>query len=141
MCESAYPMQSIVCLLTSLLFAAHALLGCGAHRACEHGTAIWAGSATAHAEHECVAHHDGHDGAPSDKDHDSSEPCSHSVCSFVKAETQRVDKSNDVVTSWVLSAPVELGQGDAASLAVFEPVCRTDLSSTQLYVWHCALII
>jgi hypothetical protein len=134
-------MQSLVCLLTSLVFAAHAVLGCGAHRTCEHGTATWADATARHAEHACVAHHNGHDATPCDNHQHSSEPCSHSVCSFVKAETQRVDVSSDVIALWAASAPAELGLGDAGSAAVFEPICRADLSSTQLYVWHCALII
>jgi hypothetical protein len=133
-------MQTFVCVLTSLVFAAHALLGCGAHRTCEHRTAILADSAVRHAEHACRAHHEEHDEAPCDGDHESPDPCSHSVCSYVKAETQRVDLLNDTLALRAALTPVEL-QDDAAAAAVFQPVCLADISSTHLYVWHCALII
>jgi hypothetical protein len=133
-------MQSFVCLLTSLVLAAHAVLGCGAHRPCEHRAAILADGTAAHAGHECAAHH-GHSDLPCEKERDSSEPCSHSVCSFVKAETQRVDLSNDAVTSWAGSASLALSQSGTLTAAIREPVFRADITSTHLYVWHCALII
>jgi hypothetical protein len=125
--------------MTSLVFAAHALLGCGAHRTCEHRTAILSDAAATHMEHDCDAHHAGHDDVPCDDERSGS--CSHSVCSYVKAEAQRIDLSNDLLALSSALAPVELGPGNATAAAVLEPVCRFDLSSTQLYVWHCALII
>jgi hypothetical protein len=134
-------MRTLVCLLTSLVFAVHALVGCGAHRSCEHRTAILSGHQVAHESHDCVAHHHGDREAPEDGEHDSSAPCSHSVCSYVKAETQQVDLSNAFVAFWTAMGPIEVGPSGAMSAAIVQPVCRGDLSSTQLYVWHCALII
>jgi hypothetical protein len=54
---------------------------------------------------------------------------------------QQVDLSNAVVTFGVALAPIDLGSGDAMTASVSESVCRADISSTQLFVWHCALII
>jgi hypothetical protein len=132
-------MQLIVSSLTCLLFAAHAVLGCIAHRTCEHHSTI-AHTAADHAEHDCTAHHEHHDCDPADRDH-SADNCSHSDCSYVKADTQRLDISN--ATTALLPALVttnSLTDGLGTS-AVETLLCRADLSSTQLYVWHCALII
>jgi hypothetical protein len=134
-------MQNVVCLVTSLVFAAHALLGCGAHRTCEHRTAVLDEQVHSHAAHECAIHHGGHSDAPADDEHHSPEPCSHTVCSYVKVETQQADLSHDVRLAWIALAPVDASAVEAVGAAVGEPVCRADLSSTQLYVWHCALII
>jgi hypothetical protein len=135
------PMKFLICLLTSLVFAAHALLGCGAHRSCELGTAILAGSGAVDEERHCAAHDCGNGETPCDGDREPSETCSHSACSYVKAESQRVDAADDVAAFCATPAPVDLQHFAATSAAVLEPVCRVDLSSTQLYVWHCALII
>jgi hypothetical protein len=135
------PMQVFLCVLTSLVFASHALLGCGVHRTCEHRTAILADSAATNAKHHCDTHHDGHEEEPGDPQRESSEPCSHSACSYVKGETQRIDSSKDVVALWAAMAPIASNQADAVTASVRQPVCQADFSSTQLYVWHCALII
>jgi hypothetical protein len=58
----------------------------------------------------------------------------------VKAETQQIDLSDAIVAFSAALSPVDAGQGNAMTGAV-QPVCRADLSSTQVYVWHCALII
>jgi hypothetical protein len=90
--------------------------------------------------HGVTAHHHDHDAVP---DHDSDEPCepcSQSDCNYVKAETQQVDSASHVAISFAL-LPVSRTEISESRGRVVEPVCRADLSSTQLYVWHCALII
>jgi len=134
-------MQLFLHVLTSLVFVTHALLGCGAHRACEHSTTVNSTVAAHHAEHQCAAHHADLGDEPGQHEGEPSPPCPHSDCSFVKAETQRVDLSHDV-TAWIAAIALvgSVHDGGLAD-AVYEPICRVDLSSTQLYVWHCALII
>ena len=134
-------MQLYSRLLTSLVFAAHAMLGCGAHRTCDHSSAIVNCAPSSHAVQECVAHQSGHGEKPSHHGHEPSAPGSHSVCSYVKAETQRIDLSNDVAALFAAIAPVDPIHDGIFTHAVGAPICRADLSSTQLYVWHCALII
>jgi hypothetical protein len=134
-------MQNVLCLLTSLVFAVHALLGCAAHRSCGHRAAILPRDHEECGVHACVTHHEGHDSQPADDEHDSPAPCSHSVCSYVKAETQQVDLRNAIVAFWAVLRPIDLGPSGAVTAAVSEPICQADISSTQLFVWHCALII
>lgn len=134
-------MQRIVYLLTSLVFAAHALLGCAAHRTCGHRTAVFTGQPENHADRDCAAHYASHGNEPGEDRHQSPETCWHSACSYVKAETPRVDVSANWAASWAVLGPVEKGQADAWAADVGEPVHRVDFSSAQLYVWHCALII
>jgi hypothetical protein len=54
---------------------------------------------------------------------------------------QQVDVSSHMVALWAGLLPVDACHGKATTAAVSEPVCWADLSSAQLYVWHCALII
>jgi hypothetical protein len=134
-------MQFSVSLLTSLMFAAHALLGCVAHRTCEHRSAIVSCTATSHAGHACTAHHDGHDGEPAEHEGGSSESCLHSDCSYVKADTQQVDLSADMALLIGTIVAVDPHHEGSFAAAIRDPICRADLTSTQLFVWHCALII
>jgi hypothetical protein len=59
----------------------------------------------------------------------------------VKADTQRIDVSQTFTALLpalaTTESPLNLPHSSAAELLL----CRADLSSTQLSVWHCALII
>jgi hypothetical protein len=94
-----------------------------------------------HAAHECDSHSCHDEGQPGHEEHEPSPPCQHSICSFVKAEIQRIDFSNDVVAWFPPAAALDSIQNGHVAATFGEPICRADLSSTQLYVWHCALII
>jgi hypothetical protein len=59
----------------------------------------------------------------------------------VKADTQRLDVSN-AMTALLPALVATNSRTDAPGTSAVEtPLCQADLSSTQLYVWHCALII
>ncbi|MCI0334944.1 MAG: hypothetical protein L0228_17190 [Planctomycetes bacterium] len=111
------------------------------HHACQHGVTAVLCTAQRHAEHHCDGHHAGDGEQPVDGDHAPADPCQHAVCSYVKAETQRVDLSDGGAASFTLAAPVNTATDVQVASAKSEPICRADLSSTHLYVWHCALII
>jgi hypothetical protein len=134
-----HPMQLIVSSLTCLFFIAHAALGCIAHRTCEHHSTI-AHAVAEHADHDCTAHHDHHDSESADDDH-SPDNCSHSDCSYVKADTQRLDVANAMTALLPALVATDSLFNASSTSATETPLCRADLSPTQLYVWHCALII
>lgn len=127
-------------LLVGLVFAAHALVGCGVHHLCQHGVSILHCTASDEAEHACHSHGCHHDSEPTDDGDEPSPPCNHSICSFVKAETSRVDFSDFVVPCFMAATAVESIDNGPEALAC-EPICRDHLVATHLYVWHCALII
>jgi hypothetical protein len=134
-------MRTLICLLTILAFAAHASLGCGAHRTCEHSTTVASEAHTCHKHsHSVAAHHRDHNATADHEEGEPCDPCSHSDCSYVKAETQQVDAASPLASSFAL-LPVSLTEVSESTNRFDEPVCQADLSSTQLYVWHCALII
>jgi hypothetical protein len=134
-------MQRFHRLLTSLVFTAHALLGCGVHHACQYGLGVIHHTADYHSGHVCRAH--GHDdsSAPANDDQEPTNSCQHVACSFVKAETPRIDFASRHVAGLAATLPVEQDHGGQLVSTAGEPVCMADLSSTQLYVWHCALLI
>jgi hypothetical protein len=134
-------MRTFICLLTSFVFAVHASLGCGAHRTCEHSTTVASGARTCH-QHAHGATADRHDRSTA-PEHGGEEPCdpgSHSDCSYVKAELQQVDAASHLAFSFALLPLVAAEVGESPN-CFGVPVCQADLSSTHLYVWHCALII
>jgi hypothetical protein len=124
-------------LLTSLVFAAHALLGCGVHHVWQQAPPI-----AVAAGHSC-SHHDHNKGpeAPAGGERSPGPPCQHLACSFVKADTVRVDQGED--ESWALASllcPARAGAAQQLRSAA-NTICAADLSSAQVYVWHCALLI
>jgi hypothetical protein len=134
-------MQSFNCLLASLVFAVHAVLGCGFHNACQHGFAVVSRTAADHVEHACAAHDHGDSHEPADDDQKPADPCQHVACSFVKAETPRIDLTHANVAWLTAMLPVTQSHRGQIASATCEPICKADLSSAQLYVWHCALLI
>jgi hypothetical protein len=65
----------------------------------------------------------------------------HSDCSYVKADTQQVDLSADMALLIGTIVAVDPHHEGSFAAAIRDPICRADLTSTQLFVWHCALII
>jgi hypothetical protein len=124
-----------------LVFAAHAVLGCGVHHVCLHGSTIAEGI-----DHQC-SHHDavpgpcGQSQAPADDGPCPLDRCQHMSCSFVKADTVRIDHGER--SGSLVGAPLQAVYTFAAQrrLADCEPACPAILSAAQLYVWHCALLI
>lgn len=134
-------MERLLQIVTSVVFAAHALLGCGVHYACRHNPTREVCSAAHDHVHGCAGHHEGESPEPCD-DHSPAAPCQHVSCSFVKAETVRLDQSSGHVEWMAASAtPLELVESPQVFLTVNEPLCAADLTSTPLFVWHCALIL
>jgi hypothetical protein len=124
--------------LTSLVFAAHAVLGCGVHHACHEACAgaVAAGHSCSHHGHD-----EGPDAPPGEGEHSPGRPCQHLACSFVKADTVRVDQGEHVswdATTLLFSARAEAAQRPGTA---GKSICAADLSSAQVYVWHCALLI
>lgn len=125
------PMRNFVSLVTSLVFCVHATVGCNTLHAWSHDAA----------DGHALSRHTAHDQS---SEHQRSVPERDRVCpacSYVKADAPQFELSNDVVVSWVASAPLDVGSLAAVTAAVGEAVFPVDLSSTHLYVWHCALII
>ncbi len=131
-------MPAVVFLLTSLVFAVHALLGCGIHHACEYGAEVVAAASGCekhgHSHEHC--HHGGHP----PHEHEPCEPCAHASCSYVKAETQQVSSLVQMTYVFMLPA-VEPYVVSLRAGSVRAPEMRGDCYATELYVWHCALII
>jgi hypothetical protein len=134
-------MERLIQIVTSVVFAAHALLGCGVHYSCRHNPAREICSATQHVHHDCGGHHEGQSHESSDEGLPEA-PCQHVSCSFVKAETVRVDQGVGHV-EWIAAAAmlVEPAATPQVFLTANEPLCAADLTSTPLFVWHCALVI
>jgi hypothetical protein len=127
-------------LLTSLVFAAHALLGCGVHQLCQHAT-----EPVERAAHHC-SHHDGPAGHPSESQAPADghrcplQTCQHIACSFVKSDTVRIDhgeRNLAPVTLPIHTTPAAASPFDHA----WCDSSKANLSSARLYVWHCALLI
>jgi hypothetical protein len=134
-------MQRFYRLLANVLFGVHALAGCNAHHAWSHGVASYDQSAVQHADHDCLSDHHDHPHVPSRDSEGPAHPSQHDACSFVKAETVRINHGYSYDAWLTALLPVDQCPCDQLAFADFEPICRADLSSTQLYVWHCALII
>ena len=132
-------MQFLLRLFTGFVFAAHAMLGCGAHRSCDHNTAVAISSAH-HADHHCAANHEGHS-APHDDNHAPDPNCQHSNCSFVKAEKQQDLSAADFWSTLLPSHIVVVTDDYQLASEIDRPVFLADHSSTPLFVWHCALIL
>jgi hypothetical protein len=136
-----FRMRTFICLLTTFVFAFHASLGCGAHRACGNSTVMFGNAEVGHNHvRDITGHHHDHNGTADHEDNQPCEPCSNSDCSYVKAETQQVDAAGHLTlgTALLTFSPIETSEPPSR---YSEPLCKADLSSTQLYVWHCALII
>lgn len=128
-------------LLTSLAFAAHALLGCGVHHVWQQGSAVFEHAELSCSHHGDLSHYPGHSPAPADHQPCPSERCPHIGCTFVKADTVRIDLNDQTASPVatprcaVQASFTDFGRAecDVAGLA--------KLSSAHLYVWHCALLI
>jgi hypothetical protein len=134
-------MERLIQIVTSVVFAAHALLGCGVHHTCRHNPVVAVCSTTHDHSHHCASHHEG-ESHESGGEQSPAEPCQHVSCSFVKAETVRLDQGVGHV-EWIIPvAPaIELTATSQRLLALHEPLCTADLNSTPLFVWYCALVI
>jgi hypothetical protein len=134
-------MERLIQIVTSVVFAAHALLGCGVHFTCRHNPAVEVCAADHHHAHDCASHDEG---SPYESGEDESPqaPCQHVSCSFVKAESVRLDYGGQLVNllaaTPTLLEPVMLPH---VYRTANEPLCAADLTSTPLFVWHCALVI
>jgi hypothetical protein len=141
-------MQRTVQIITSAIFALHALLGCAMHHSCQHGVAVARCEVgKKHQAHHCtcrhhaVAHDDDGASEPCHDDHAPADPCKYTSCSYVKAETQRVNLADHQVAAVLPAATIVALHSSPIASAVCVPVSRADLSATEIYVWHCALII
>jgi hypothetical protein len=134
-------MQHFHRITTILIFAIHAMLGCGAHHTCAHAQATAVGRADRHADHGCPAGHH-HDSAPDeDNDREPASPCQHVACSFVKVDPLPVDQGQGDV-AWVSAWMLADGANSAQPIpAAFDLPCKANQPSVQIYVWHCALLI
>ena len=128
-------------LLTSLVFAAHALLGCGVHHVCQNGSAIGERAAQPCSHHDGPAGHREDSPGPADDAQRPSRSGQHTACSFVKADTVRIEHGERYASP--IAGPLCLRRMEAVQVGRVEcePICEANLSSTHLYVWHCALLI
>jgi hypothetical protein len=134
-------MERLIQIVTSVVFSAHALLGCGVHYACRHNPAREVCSTTHHHSHECASHDEGDSQEPLD-DHTPAVPCQHVACSFVKAESVRLELDRGHGECLAAAAiVVEPAAAPQVFMTTHKPLCAVDLTSTPLFVWHCALII
>ncbi|MEX0612098.1 MAG: hypothetical protein WD229_08250 [Pirellulales bacterium] len=134
-------MQRFTQLLTSVIFAAHALLGCGVHHICQHGSVVVESAAHQCSHHDGPASHRGDSHAPADNHQCPMQQCQHMACSFVKTDTVRIDHGERTIS--LVASLHCTAQTDAAQThhAACDPICKANFSSVQLYVWHCALLI
>jgi hypothetical protein len=133
-------MQQIQHALTCLVFVAHAMLGCCVHHLCEHDP-LQGEHLAAHAHHNHFACHSDAPDGPSHEHSDNDHQCDHVACSFVKADSLHVDFERqlspfDIILSFEFDSLPSL-----AKTASWPAICKADISSAHLYVWHCALLI
>jgi hypothetical protein len=134
-------MDRLIQIVTSFVFAAHALLGCGVHFSCRHNPAVEICSSDHDHAHGCASHDEG-EPYESGEEESPEAPCQHVSCSFVKAESVRLDQGGQPI-EWLAAtaALLEPAMSPQVSLSASEPLCAADLTSTPLFVWHCALVI
>lgn len=130
-------MQIFVCVLTSLFLAVNAMVGCP----CGHRTTLLGDSPTPHGTHFGTVHHDGHGGGNEHKEPTDPDPCPHASSNYVKAQLTHIDVSPDAFLPHSAVDPSTPYAPKATTSNELRPRCRLDLSSAQIYVWHCALII
>jgi hypothetical protein len=124
-------------LLTTLVFAAHAILGCGVHHLCavpvelpSHGCSQHGGLMSHHSESP----------VPTDGEDRSGHSCNHTACAFVKADTPRIEHGERSLLP--VCVPIPIARVPAAVLYWQSPEkIGAGILSAQLYVWHCALLI
>lgn len=134
-------MQRFTCLLTNLIFGAHALIGCNPIHAWSHGFESNDSAAAQPADHNSLADHRDNPLAPANNNEDPAHPDQHDSCSFVKASTVRIDRGDSHVSWLTALTPPNYGPVVHASHAACEPILNANFDSAQLYVWHCALLI
>ena len=129
--------------ITTILFAAHALLGCCAHHACAfnsafHGThdAIVA----AHAGHDCADSH-GRSHEPVENGEPPRDPCHHDSCSYVPVQPPRVDHDGGQVLWLAAVMPSPTGEAEYVSPTTCDSGFPVGSYSDDLYVRFCALLI
>jgi hypothetical protein len=128
-------------ILMSVVFAVHALLGCSAHCACPHNPVLHIVGTLCQTEHDVGKHGEGESHEPCD--HDSPDcDCQHVSCSYVKADTVRFVQGGGHVARVTLT-PVLVGTSQSSQHFVRDSgqLAAANLSSTPVYVWHCALVI
>lgn len=133
-------MRLICHIATGALFALHALLGCGLHHLCQHGAAVVSCTVSHDGGHRCHAHHHGNDEVPAEHDPAPADLCQHGVCSYVKAETTPAP-ALDIQPAWIAPVVADVSLAPHVAATAEAPLCNADLSTTQIYVWNCALII
>jgi hypothetical protein len=137
-------MRRIVYFVMSLLFAAHVAVGCclhHVHREACHSHSHLVGCAEEH-QHELLPPLEGTDSdqAPPYDDHHPANQCEHSVCTYVRAENTLLDVSSTLSAAVSIATPNLLLKSSEFSLE--SPFSKVLLAPrTELYVWHCALLI
>lgn len=130
-------MQFFVCLLTSLVFAVHVIVGC----TCGHRTKWLGDLAAPQADYA----RDGRYGDPGGGDRrggqQSPKSCPHAASNYLKAELKQVDASPGTMSLYAFQDLSATREPQAPTSSVVQPVCRLEISNAQLFVWHCALII
>lgn len=137
-------MQRYMRILTALLLAVHAMVGCCAHHACGAGVDCghkqatlalhaWGGAVTV--DDAFVAHETSHEGQLPPK------PCSHGKCTYVAAAAARVDLGSEPCP-WTAAALGTVARSAASASNAAMPLnCRTAAVGPSLYVCYCALLI
>jgi hypothetical protein len=133
-------MRPLTRALTTLLFAAHAMLGCCAHHACGAEVARHDELVATHADHHCSTDHgDSHE--PGENGEQPFGPCHHDACSFVKIQPVRVDHGGGQGLWVAAELPLISGGIDEISKSLFEAGLPAPSCPARLYVRFCALLI
>ena len=135
-------MQQISRTFTTMLFAAHALLGCCAHHACGAGVAandLGDCSVACHSDDHCPAEHGtSHD--PAEEGQAPCGPCDHESCSFVKVQPVRVDDGSGQV-GWIAAVVPAASHVNTASQTLIDAGFPFASYAAPLYVRFCALLL
>jgi hypothetical protein len=133
-------MHQFTGILTSLLFAAHAVFGCCTHHV-HRSEGLVERQALCDDMHAGASEHSSHGDAPDEGHQHRGNGCEHFQCVYVKAEIEggQIDLidcgySPAFAYSDIYSQTVS---GSLRSLAA----SFAHADSTELYVWHCALLI
>jgi hypothetical protein len=134
------PMREFIGILTSLVFASHAALGCCAH----HAHAARHGSAGAHGvgsdwRHDHAGHE--HNDTPVDEEEHSSGGCDDGSCVFLKSDLAKVHVAGNHALCLPADAACAVQRPNMRAAAISFRTLSVDARSAELYVWHCALLI
>lgn len=136
-------MHRLASVSTSLLFAAHVLMGCCAHHAHGHAhPAVHAYAAAGQWSGCCPCdHHECDEAVSHDAGGRPGEPCSHGWCTYVRVEDTQIDHDGFQVPSTFFIPPPNATATAGCSSTEYVSMATADAPPAHLYLLHCALVI